>query len=484
MQKRVLVADDESTIRETLANVLSEAGYKVTTAADGLQALEVMSKTDIDVALLDVRMPEMDGMEVLARIRQTYPTIQVIIITAFGTVESAVQAVKLGASDYVTKPFVFDDILIKIERLLDMRDLADDKRFLLSELESRHRFDGIIGTSAALQEVLGMVRRLAQTRSSALISGESGTGKELIARAIHYSGITKEGRFVAINCSALPESLAESELFGHKRGAFTGAARDKPGLFTLGDGGTVFLDEIGSTPLSIQAKLLRAIEEKQVLPIGSTEAVVVNARILCATNRDLLKEVETGAFRQDLYYRLNVVEVNVPPLRQRREDIPQLAAHFITKYGRELNKPCSGLSNRAMQAMMAYHWPGNVRELENVIERAIIFSDGGPIGESDLAFVPQQAGDPGSWQGDLKAALRAFEKQYILQALHTHDFDKHITARTLNVGLSSLYRKMDQLGITRGDGRYESDRAASPSADAAGAADAGGGGGLLKTNGS
>jgi transcriptional regulator with PAS, ATPase and Fis domain len=260
---------------------------------------------------------------------------------------------------------------------------------------------------------------------------------------------------VAINCGALPESLAESELFGHTRGAFTGAAQDKPGLFLLGDGGTIFLDEVCSMPLAIQAKLLRAIEEKRIMPVGSTELIEVNARILCATNRDLLPEVEAKRFREDLYYRLNVVEVHIPPLRERREDIPALVRHFIEKYNRELNKNCPGVSDRAMEAMMAYFWRGNVRELANVIERALIFSDGRLIDEADLAFVPRQAEGPQLRQSDLKSALRNYERQYILKVLRDKEFDKHAAARALRVGLSSLYRKMNLLGISAQDGRYE-----------------------------
>ena len=458
MQKRILIADDESTIRETLANILSEEGYRVTTAKDGLEAVEHMSKTDFDLALVDIRMPGMDGLAVLGKAREICPDTQIIIITAFGTIEDAVEALKLGASDYVTKPFIFDDILLKMERLLELKSLVSEKEFLLSELEQRHSFDGIVGTSPQLQGVLDMVKRLAQTRSSALISGESGTGKELIARAIHYSGITKEGRFVAINCGALPESLAESELFGHKRGAFTGASHDKPGLFLLGSGGTIFLDEVCSMPLTIQAKLLRAIESKEILPVGGTEMIEVDARILCATNRQLLPEVEAGRFREDLYYRLNVVEVNIPPLRERREDIPELVSHFVAKYSRELNKPTTGVSERAMQSLMAYSWRGNVRELENVVERAVLFCDTGTVDEADLAIVPGDGTDPGVWQGDLKAALRDYERSYILQALRKSDFDKRAAAESLNVGISSLYRKMEQLRIPKQDGTYEAER--------------------------
>lgn len=455
MQKKLLVADDEYTIRTTLASVLSEAGYDVVTAADGREAVEALAASNIDVALVDIRMPQLDGMSVLARAAEISPKTQIIIVTAFGTVENAVQALTLGASDYVMKPFVFDDLLIKIKRLLELQSLADEKKFLLNELERHYSFDGIVGASQALRDVLAMVRKLTQTRSSALISGESGTGKELVARAIHYNGVTENGRFVAINCGAVPEAIAESELFGHKRGAFTGATRDKVGLIQMADGGTAFLDEICSMPLSIQAKLLRAIEEKKILPVGSTEHVDVNARFLCATNRNLAEEVKAGRFREDLYYRLNVVEVHIPPLRERREDIPALTSHFIDKYTRELSKACSGMTGEAMHATMAYSWPGNVRELSNVIERAIIFTDGGPIGVEDLAFAGAANDDVGTWQGDLKSAMRAFEKQYILQALENNELDKRLTAGYLGVGLSSLYRKMDQLGISNGHGRYE-----------------------------
>lgn len=448
MADTVLVADDEVTIRETLREVLAEQGYEVFTAADGCEAIQILTDSKVDVALVDIRMPEMDGLEVLAKSRKIKPETQIIIITAFGTVENAVEAIKLGASDYVTKPLIFDDIIIKIERLLDMRRLTDENRFLLSELEERYRFEGIVGTSLKLQEVLNVVKKLTQTTTSALITGETGTGKELMARAIHYNGITEHGRFVAINCAAIPETLVESELFGHKRGAFTGAIQEKIGLFRLADKGTVFLDEISSMPAAVQAKLLRAIEEKQILPVGGTEPLQVDAQILCATNRDLGKEVEAGNFREDLYYRLNVVEVHIPGLRERREDIPQLVDHFVAKYSREMNKPCPKVSDTAMQSMITYDWPGNVRELENVIERAIIFADDRPIEPEDLTFVIKSGVIPeGVPQKDLKSALRVFERQYILQVLRQRNFDKQTAAQDLNIGLSSLYRKIDELDL-------------------------------------
>ena len=451
MAKKILIADDEKTIRETLSEFFTDGGYEVITAEDGLRAVEELTNSDIDVAMVDIRMPGLDGLEVLAKAQKIAPDTQVIIITAFGTVENAVEAIKLGASDYVTKPVVFDDILIKIERLLDMRQLADENRFLLTELEDRYRFEGVVGTSQALREVLELARKLAQTNTSALITGETGTGKELVARAIHYNGITEHGRFVAINCAALPETLVESELFGHKRGAFTNATHDKVGLFKMAEKGTIFLDEISATPLTIQAKLLRAIEEKRILPVGETEPVEVNARILCATNHDLGQEVKAGRFREDLYYRLNVVEIHLPTLRERCQDIPQLVDYFVAKYSRELNKPCPHVSERALQAMMAYSWPGNIRELENVIERAVLFADDSPIEPQDLAFVSKSAPSVSAPRDDLKSAIRAYEKQHILQVLRQHDFDKNAAAQAMNIGLSSLYRKIDELGISRAE---------------------------------
>jgi DNA-binding NtrC family response regulator len=458
MQKTILVADDETPLREALADVLRENGYKVATAPDGPQALQRLAESAIDVALVDIRMPHMNGMEVLARAQEMSPNTQVVIITAFGTVESAVEAIKLGASDYITKPFVFDDILAKIQRLLQMQRLVDENRFLLTELEDRYGFPGIVGRSQAIRDVLAVVQKLAQTRTSALITGKSGTGKELIARAIHYGGITKEGRFVAVNCAALPETLVESELFGHKRGAFSGAHRDKPGQFQVADGGTIFLDEISAMPLAVQPKLLRAIEEKRILPVGGTEPIDVDARILCATNSDMKREVEERRFRDDLYYRLNVVEIHIPPLAERRDDIPLLINHFVQKYNRQLNKNCPGVTDRAMCVMTAYAWPGNIRELANVIERGIIFSDGQPIDLPELSIAGARPPVPAAGQNDLKSAVCAFEGECIRQALQSNNYDKVAAAQQLNIGLSSLYRKMDELGIST---RPEREQAAS-----------------------
>ncbi|NIA20536.1 MAG: response regulator [Anaerolineaceae bacterium] len=449
MSKKILIADDESAIRDALAELFGDQGFKVATARDGLEAVQHLSNSDIDIAVLDIRMPGLDGLQVLARARQIAPETQIIMITAYGTVEDAVDAINRGAMDYVTKPLVFDDLLIKVQRLLNLRRLTTENRLLLSELEGQFDFKSIIGQSGALRNVLNLALKLARTRTTALISGESGTGKELIARAIHYGGPDRRGRFVAINCAALPESLVESELFGHKRGAFTGASHDKLGLFSHAEGGTIFLDEISTMPLAIQAKLLRAIEEKRVLPVGGTEPLEIKARIICATNHNLRQEVEAGRFRDDLYYRLNVVEIVIPPLRQRREDIPPLVDHFLAKYNQSLNKHCPGVSEGAMRVMMTYSWPGNVRELENAVERAIIFTDDGPIQPHHLPFFDGPVVADHDSPNDLKSVMKVYERQHILQVLRSHNYDKNKTARVLGIGLSSLYRKMDELDIDK-----------------------------------
>jgi DNA-binding NtrC family response regulator len=463
----IMIADDEAAIRNSLAELFRDQGFEVVCASDGQEAVRHLQETHIDVALLDIRMPALDGLAVLAKAQEVAPDAQIIMITAFGTVEDAVDAIKRGACDYVSKPLSFDDLLIKVERLLRLRRLASQNTLLLKEVEGRYGFRSIVGKSPALQSVLQLALKLSNTRTTSLLYGESGTGKEVVARAIHFGGITGKGRFVAINCAALPESLVESELFGHRRGAFTGADRDSPGLFLQADGGTIFLDEISSMPLPIQAKLLRAIEEKRVTPVGGGQPVAINARILCATNRELRAEVEAGRFREDLYYRLNVFEVRIPPLRQRRDDIPLLVEHFVARYRAELKHDCPGVSDGAMQALMAYPWPGNVRELENAIERALIFADGRPILPRDLAFVTgiiAQEEDPAPT--DLRDALRAYERQHIVHVLRRHDYDKNKAARSLGIGLSSLYRKIDDLAIDA-HAEAEADKGASRTADSA-----------------
>jgi DNA-binding NtrC family response regulator len=447
VRRSILIADDEDTIRENLADVFREHGFDVTTARDGAGAVELISEKTFDVALVDIRMPNIDGLHVLAKVREISPPTAVVLITSFGTVEAAVEAMKLGANDYVSKPFLFDDILLKVKRLLDLRRLSDENRFLLGELENRYNFKGIIGNGQALRKVFDIVAKLVHTRTTALITGESGTGKELIARAIHYGGATKNGRFVPINCASVPENLVESELFGYKKGAFTGPTRDKPGLFSLADNGTIFLDEVCAAPLAVQGKLLRAIEEKRIMPLGGTEPIDVNARILCASNRDLKALVGQGLFRDDLYYRLNVVEVALPPLRARREDIPALVDYFIAQLNAELGRNCPGVSPRALNMLASYSWPGNVRELENAIERAIIFAGDRQIEPEDLPFGSGRPVASAPQEGDLKSALRAFEREYIQHVLDANDYDKCSTARELRIGLSSLYRKIEELAI-------------------------------------
>ena len=450
MEDTVLVADDEEPLRQSLATFLCDNGFAVHTAQDGQEAVKCLREAGVDVALLDIRMPEQNGMDILEQSSELCPETQIIMMTAFGKLEDAVEAVKMGANDYVAKPLVFEDILLKIKRLLRFRRLADENKFLHTELGDCYSAEGIVGESRALRDVVATVRKLAQTRTSALITGESGVGKELVARAIHYSGVTQEGRFLPINCAALPDSLVESELFGHKEGAFSGAKRDKPGKFQVADGGTIFLDEVSCMPLSTQPKLLRAIEEKRFVPVGGTVPVETDARILCATKESLEEEVEAGRFRRDLYYRLNVVEIEVPPLRERREDIKPLVDHFIQKYNSELNASCPGVTDRAMEAMMSYSWPGNVRELANVVERALIFADGKPLSRDDLDFTEDGEEGIATAGDDLKSAIEAFQKQHIEKALRRNDYDKKSTAEELDIGLSSLYRKIKQLDINDG----------------------------------
>ena len=445
----ILVADDEEPLRESLATMLRDNRFEVFTAATGREAVEVLNTREVTVALIDIRMPGCGGMEILQQARDLCPGTHIILITAFGSVENAVEALKMGASDYVAKPLVFDDILLKIKRLLDYQQLSDENQFLHTELGDKYSAEGIVGVSQSLRQVVERVKKLARTRTSALITGESGSGKELIARAIHYSGVTSDGRFLPVNCAAMPDSLVESELFGHTKGAFSGATTDKPGKFQVADGGTLFLDEISCMPLSTQPKLLRAIEEQRIVPVGSNDAVEVEARILCATKENLKEEVEQGNFREDLYYRLAVVEVEVPPLRQRREDIPPLVDHFVHRFSRELKRPHCGVSDETMRTLMSYSWPGNVRELKNAIERALIFAEARPLQHEDLPLAVRQETPPACRGGDLNSAMQAFERQYIQEALRRNEYDKEATAEKLDIGLSSLYRKMDQLDIRK-----------------------------------
>jgi len=442
----VLVVDDEPVIRDTLAEYLTQEGFLVTPCGTGEEALEIAPSRRFDVALCDVQLPGIDGIELLDRLLKISPDLFVLLITAYGTVENAVEAFQRGAHDYLMKPILFDEVLAKVRRLLAYRDLFLENQWLRRELNAVHDPGEIVGRSPAMQRVFDMVRRVAPTPSTILLTGESGTGKELVARAIHAQGTHPEGRFLPLNCAAIPHDLLENQLFGHRKGAFTGADRDQPGVFVHAGPGTVFLDEIGELPLATQAKLLRVIEQKEVLPVGANEPLHVEARVLAATNKDLNKEAEAGRFREDLFYRLNVVCIPIPPLRERREDIPDLVEFLLAKHTRALGKRIHGVAHETMQRLLAGRWKGNVRELENALQRAVILGEGPLIEPTDLPpdLAPAES-DP-SAVDDLNAAVRRFEKQHIERVLRQVP-DKKEAARLLGVGLSSLYRRIGELGI-------------------------------------
>jgi two-component system response regulator PilR (NtrC family) len=404
-------------------------------------------KKPYEVAILDIQMPGADGIKVLREIIRVRPQTRVIMITAYGTVEMAVEAIKLGACDYVMKPVMFEDILIKIRQHLRYLELQKENQELQLELNGKFDIGHIVSRAPAMQQVLEVIRKVASTKSNVLITGESGTGKELVARSIHSLGSRNGRRFIAVNCSAIPESLLESELFGHKKGSFTSATEDKKGLFESARNGTLFLDEIGYMPMGCQVKLLRAVEHRQILPVGSTEPVDIDLRLVAATNRDLLEEISAGTFREDLYYRMNVVGINLPPLRERKEDIPPLVEHFIKKYNAEMGKHCVGVSDEVMQLLMSHEWKGNIRELQNVIERAVIFAEGDIIEACDIGLIGPRAMVLSERSESLHVAAKAYEKEHIYRVLNKHDWNKVEAAKALDVGLSSLYRKIDELEI-------------------------------------
>lgn len=449
MPRSILIAEDEQVLRESLAELLEQEGYEVVQAPNGRVAHETALERPFDLVLADVRMPEMDGLALLANLRRLAPQTPVVILTAYGTVDSAVESMRAGAADYLLKPIQFEDLLLKVERALAHGEMWRANRLMTEQLAAECAFDNLVGQAASMQRLFEMVRRLAAVKSTVLIFGESGTGKELIARAIHYNGVTRDKPFVPVNCGAIPETLIASELFGHRKGSFTGATADRVGYFEAAGGGTLFLDEISTLPLATQSMLLRVLEERVVVPVGDTRGRPVDVRIIAATNRDLREMVSKGQFREDLMYRLDVVKLELPPLRQRREDIPLLAHHFLKKYASQMNKPVPGMTNGAMRALLSHDWPGNIRELENVIERAVIFADSHEVGAADLPFGGSEtAGEAGE---ELREALRQFERQHILYSLRRHGYDKNECSRHLGIGLSSLYRKMEELGISKSD---------------------------------
>ncbi len=443
--ENILVVEDEELMRGILRELLEGAGFEVFTADCAESALDVFGSANIALTLTDIKMSGKDGLALLDQIKAIDEEAIVIVMTAYSSVDTAVAALRKGAYDYITKPFVNEDLIQTVRNAAGHRRLFHENRLLRRELNKHVNFSEIIGKSKALEQVFEMVDRVAATSANVLIQGESGTGKELIARSIHLNSGRSDRRFLAVNCGALSESLLESELFGHTKGSFTGAVADKKGLFRSVEGGTLFLDEVGEMPPSLQVKLLRALQEHQVMPVGSSTPVPFDARIIAATNRNLEVEVAEGRFREDLYYRLNVIEIDVPPLRERSEDIPLLAKHFVSAAARNQNSPEKTVSPEAMAALRGYSWPGNVRELEHAIERAVIMSGD----EIDLASLPPKirAASPADQGSGDRPPLDVVEKRYVLEVLRENSDDKAATAKVLGIDLSTLYRKLKRYEI-------------------------------------
>jgi len=449
MSASILVADDEPGVRESLAEVLRDAGYTVETAANGTAAMAAIEARDFAVVVTDIRMPEADGLAVLEKTRELAPQTIVIVMTANATVETAVEALRAGAADYVLKPVIFDDILTKVERLLEYRQLAWETQRMRRQAEQDFDLELMVGKSPAMREVAALIRKVAPTQSTVLITGESGTGKEVVARAVHQASPVRHKIFLPVNCAAIPESLLESQLFGHVRGSFTGAVSSQEGLFSRARGGTIFLDEIGDMPLGLQSKILRTLEAKEILPVGATQPTKVDVRIVTATNRDLAKMAEDGRFREDLYYRMNVMNIHLPPLRERREDIPGLVEFLVQRHRRDMNRRTRGVDNAALKLLVSQPWKGNVRELDNAIEHAMIVGEGEWITVGDLPLSLRAQGHPltDGVGDDLREALRVYEKIHIESVLTRTANDKRAAAERLGLSLSSLYRKIEELGL-------------------------------------
>lgn len=440
-KQKVLVVEDEELMRNILRTLLEDEGYEVFTADSSESALKLFPENAIDVTLTDIKMAGMDGLGLLDRIKAIDEHAIVIVMTAFSSVDSAIAALRKGAYDYITKPFVNEDLLQTVRNAIRNRELFSENRALRRELNRQYKFSDIVGTSEKLSKVFDLVAKVANTNTSVLIQGESGTGKELIARSIHFNSSRSAKPFLAVNCGALPESLLESELFGHTKGSFTGAVSDKKGLFRSADGGTIFLDEIGEMPQPLQVRLLRALQEHEVTPVGSATPVKFDARILAATNRDLEKEVDDGNFREDLFYRLNVIEITLPPLRERRDDVPALVRHFISRAADKQSTVEKAISDDAMNALRTYEWPGNVRELENAIERAFILSGDEIDLDSLSSKIRKAVGTPTSISGE-DGTLESVERRHVMETLHAAGDDKVAAAKTLGIDLSTLYRKL------------------------------------------
>ena len=447
MKKRILVVEDEDKLRRVLELQLASAGFDVDKAATAEDGLKVVDRADL--VLTDLKLPNMDGLQLLALIRRQNAHVPVIVMTAFGSVENAVESMKAGATDFLLKPFSLDHLMQVIAKALEVRELRDENRKLKEELGRRYEFDNIIGRSGAMQEIFAAIERVAPTRATVLLAGESGVGKDLIARAIHFHSPRRDRPLVKINCTAIPENLMESELFGYEKGAFTGAAGSKPGKFEQADTGTVFLDEIGDVPGNIQVKLLRILQEREFERLGSNVTRRIDVRVVAATNTDLREALEQGTFREDLYYRLNVVPLNIPPLRERKQDIPFLASHFVRKLAPETGCRAESITEGAIAKLMAYHWPGNVRELENVIERSLVMCAGVELDAADIRLeeAPRQRHQNGGNFLPEGVTLDEYEREIIREALRRADGNKSRAARLLGLTRNALRYRLTQMGM-------------------------------------
>jgi DNA-binding NtrC family response regulator len=446
-RQKALVVDDDLEMCALLCDVLGEEGLSVTTSGDSLEASKILKKDEFDVIVTDLKMKGLKGLDLLEEAKRVAPLTPVIIITAFGTIESAIKAMKMGAYDYVTKPFQVDELVLTVKKALENRLLKQEVTRLKKEVEARYHFHHLIGKSPSMQKIYDFIERISDTSSNVLITGESGTGKELVAKAIHYNGVRKEGPFIAVNCAAIPEPLLESELFGYKKGAFTDAKSDKRGLIFEANEGALFLDEITEMPLVLQAKLLRVIEEKKVRPLGDTNSYPVDVRFISTSNRDLKSVIQQGQFREDLYYRLKVIDIELPPLRERKEDIPLLVRHFIAKVSVELKKSVSGITEDALKILVNHAWPGNVRELENIIERAITLSQHNRIHPEDLPnSLTQQAEEKILEKGlQERYTVEQLEMEYIKKVLLEVGGNKSRAAEILGLDRKTLYRKLEEM---------------------------------------
>ncbi|MBZ5579554.1 MAG: sigma-54 dependent transcriptional regulator [Acidobacteriia bacterium] len=447
MKKRVLVVEDEEKLRRVLELQLASAGFEVDKAATAEDGIKVVDRADL--VLTDLRLPNMDGLQLLALIRRQNAQVPVVVMTAYGSIETAVESMKAGATDFLLKPFSLDHLMQVVHKALEVRALRDENRQLKEELGRRYEYDNIIGRSEPMQEIFATIERVAPTRATVLLAGESGVGKDLIARAIHFRSPRKDRPLVKINCTAIPENLMESELFGYEKGAFTGAVTSKPGKFEQADTGTVFLDEIGDVPGPIQVKLLRILQEREFERLGSNVTRHTDVRVIAATNQDLRAALEQGTFREDLYYRLNVVPLNIPPLRERKQDIPFLANHFIRKLASDSGSEVESITDAAMDKLLNYHWPGNVRELENVIERSLVLCRGKQLDAADIKLenAPRPRAPSDSRFLPEGLTLDQYEQELIREALRRADGNKSQAARLLGLSRNALRYRLTQMGL-------------------------------------